>query len=836
MKRITELADCWELTEIAPKDRLTSSEQEALEQEEGRTWYPLTLPAQVHDVLLKNGVIADPAELGKCEECLWVSERDWIYRRVFSCDRNSSRVFLRFKGLDTLADIYLNGELIAQHNDMYLPQRVEITPYLQEKNLLLLHFHSPQEYLKKHPLPEKWEGLIRPYRVIRKCDNDFIDYLGAIPYLTRIGIYDKVLLECMDKAELVENDVRVLVNEDLSAGSVRIKASGHRSGAASVSVALSLTGPNGEPAGQTECAVLENGEEWQALGTLEVSKPQLWWPRGYGEHPLYTLTVTVFADGKTEDTDVRRIGFRRLEMPREFDFYINGRQIKLWGAQPAPVNGMTHCWDNEKSNRILDLVENCNMNAQRVWGGSDRYDDAYYEEADKRGILIWQEFFHDYSMYPDDPAFRALCKAEAAFQVMRLKHHPCLLFWCGGNEAFMGAEFILPGVPYIGGEIFLEDYQEVCSTLDPDRYYHPNSPWGGPFTNDPLHGDTHSYTNTWYVPGADYPVMVAEEIRTSPPPARSMRRYLGDLAWPQNYTGLMTKEAKYPWPESWNLRSSTQSWLKIPPIEQYYDADSLESAVYRFGAAHGRYLRGILENNRRGKPSAQPEGERICKGHFVCRWNDCWPIIYGSMLDYYLEPYIPYYETKRAYEPVLISFDIRDFIYVWVVNDSPDPVSGTLRVKLFDPDRNEFAGEISQSVEVASGESKMITDLNAFHQFSRQYVLFAELEDGEGRIISRTDDFTDIERHLRFPEAKLSLTVSGDVLTVRSDRFAHCVELTGNEDGDEFGWVFEDNYFDLLPCETKRVRIMGKHGSGTITAKAYYSPYQAEVTWQHEDL
>jgi hypothetical protein len=89
----------------------------------------------------------------------------------------------------------------------------------------------------------------------------------------------------------------------------------------------------------------------------------------------------------------------------------------------------------------------------------------------------------------------------------------------------------------------------------------------------------------------------------------------------------------------------------------------------------------------------------------------------------------------------------------------------------------------------------------------------------------------DIDRRLVFPEAKLNLSVKGDVLSVSTDLFARCVELDGNDKGDEFGFYFEDNYFDLLPGITKKIRIKGRHTGGIISAKAHYSPHTTSVNW-----
>jgi len=793
------------------------------------------MPRQVHELLLEAGYIADPAGHGGAEACRWVAEWDWVYERTFAYvpEAAGERAYLHFKGLDTLADIYLNGELLARHDNMYLPLRVEVTGKLQPENELVIRFRSVHEYLKNVTLPPEWEGKIKAYRLLRKSEHDFSMYLGPKPYLTRVGVYDKVLLETADGPEIGEIDLRVALSEDGSRGTVALKLSG-AGFTANAAAVVEVRDPEGRLAASHAGSLEEKADgDWRFACELAVDRPRLWWPRGYGDQPLYEVSAAIYAGEAPADRQTRRIGFRRVVMEKPFDFVINGKRVKLWGAMSAQLQGITHCWDHEKAKRLFDRLENANMNAQRVWGGCDRYDDAFYDEADRRGILIWQEFFHDYGMFPDTEAYREQCRREAAFQVMRLKHHPSILFWCGGNECFMGAEYDHPGEPYIGGEIFLEDYKTICETLDPDRYYHINSPWGGRFCNDPLTGDTHSYTNTWYVPGADYPVLIAEEIRTSPPSVKSFLRFMGEeRAWPKDYSGLTTSRDRYPWPETWTERTTTFGWLKIPPIEQFYDADSLEAAVYRFGAAHGLYLRRIIENNRRGKPSTSPEGERICKGHFVCRWNDSWPVIYGSMLDYYDEPYIPYYSVKRAYAPVLISFDVSDFIYLWVVNDSPNEVEGLLTARLFDPDTNRFVlGEVAVQVRVPAGESLLATDLNAFGQFSRRYVLFAQLTGRNGEVLARTNDFVDIERHLRFPEAKLSLAVEGDTLVVTCDKFARCVELVGNEDGDEFGWLFEDNYFDLLPGEVKRVRIFGRHAGGTISAKAYYSPHVAQIAY-----
>lgn len=827
MKEITDLKDEWEIKMVPANGGVGGNPDFQFGGKDG--WIKAVLPAEVHEILLKTDIIEDPAIPGKARECLWVAENDWLYRRRFRSSGHGAKAFLHFMGLDTLVDIYLNGKLIASHNDQYLPLKIEVTGLLRDDNKLLLHFHSPYAYLKNVRMPESWEGRIAKHKLLRKNVNDFGDYLGGKPYLTCIGVYDRILLETTDGLSIEKMEIDSALNENYGMGSVSVGVDGMgvcRDGILKIEV----TDGGGRIVAEGCDKIPTDSEKWHSCIRLEVERPELWWPRGYGAQPLYEVTASVIKDGLVQDTAEKSIGFRKVDMSGPLKFIVNGTGIELLGTLISCIQGITHCWSSDKAIKLIHMAENCNMNIFRIWGGCDRFDDEFYDEADRKGFLIWQEFFHDYGMYPNNPEYRSLCRREAEFQVERLKHHPSLLFWCGGNECFMGAEFELPGEEYIGTEIFTIDYKEICETLDPGRYYHLNSPYGGAFMNDPQVLDTHSYTNTWYVPGADYPILVAEEIRTSPPAAKSLLRYLGkDDAWPIGYTGQITKNSAYPWPETWNKIASGFAWKKIPPIESFYESDDLESTIYKFGAAQGMYLRKIIESNRRGRPSDRPEGKRIGRGHLVCRWNDCWPAIYGSFLDYYLEPYIPYYYVERAYSPVLLSFDVANFIYIWVVNDSPEKAEGKLSVKLFSPATNSFVAGFEREIEIDPGESELISDLNQFRQFSRESILYACLYGKNGDLIARANDFVDIERHLRFPDAKLSVDVEGDVLTVTTDKFARCIEVAGNDNGDAFGWVFEDNYFDLLPGEEKKIRIMGRHNYGIISAKPFYSNTASQI-------
>jgi hypothetical protein len=250
--------------------------------------------------------------------------------------------------------------------------------------------------------------------------------------------------------------------------------------------------------------------------------------------------------------------------------------------------------------------------------------------------------------------------------------------------------------------------------------------------------------------------------------------------------------------------------------------------------AEALYYRETIERQRRGRPADDESLRRICGGYLVWKYNDSWPQIYSGKVDYFLEPYIPYYAIRRAYAPLLLSFEVGTYVWLWAVNDSPVPVKGEATIQLFHLPSNEVVSEIVRPVEVGPDRSAVVVRLDeaGIGTFYRDHVLYACLRDAEERVIARANAFADIERRITFPKARLDVQVQDDgALAITTDRFARSVVLEGDAQGDAFGWFFEDNWFDLLPGERKVVRVLGKHVRGRITARAWYSPHRTAVDW-----
>ncbi len=830
-----ELKNGWRLFSTENKGKLEQKELEELEEKYRcqKTGYEIpSMPMQVLDVLTYHGVVEDPAKTGSGEESRWVSQNDWLYViRLDAEDCAAKRpTWLYFGGVDTFADFYWNREWIDSSEDVFLPVLLKPRNTEKKENWLVVHVHSPWKKMEEMQVPQRYQNKVMPkWALFRGFHRGYDDYLGFPPYLTRMGLYDEVWMASGENG-LKQTEVSVSVLDDGKRGKVAVAVD--LFGEAEVGAALRY-----ELWDENERLCSGEGELEGQKGRIRfmIDNPILWETAQRGNPYLYSLKIYLTNHSEIMDCRQKKIGFRVLKKTGDMEFELNGKPIKLWGANLAPIDNKTGCYDAKRAEALIKKALHANMNCIRVWGGGDRLPDVFYDMCDQLGVLLWQDFFHDYSMYPEEYAFRELCRKEARYQIRRLKHHPSILLWCGSNESVMCRDFSNPGEECIGYEIYDEDYRGICQELDPERYYHMSSPCGGKYANDPLEGDTHSYTSTWFVPGGRYPVFLSENMRSFLPPSHSMKRMIGEKGlWPEDYSGQMTKGNLFPWPPSWKAFTSADGWRKISEVEQFYDADDLPSMIYRFGASVSKYMTECIGRYRRGRSYEERyENYRKCKGHLWWKLNTSAPHIYSGLMDYYLEPCMPYFALKRLYQPFQIFFSKDDYIGVWLVNDTLEVQEGTVYIKLFHLNKNAATKFMKKTFRIRPDESLFLTDLNAFGQFlMNEHILYAKVTDTSGKVMTEMTDYVDIERHMEFPDAKLTITdEGGGEFRIETDRFARCVELWGEDGGDRFGWDFSDNYFDLMPGQSKKIRISGKHSGGIIHAKGYYSSEESILNW-----
>lgn len=838
MKHIDILTDNWYLKEAAgPVYPGETDLRPYWESELGadKGWLPCRMPSVVQEVLLAHGKL-DPRvlETGRGYESTWVSERDWVFRTEFAAPAEADAVYLDFLGLDTVVDICMNGKKLCRHESMFMPCRIEIREFLEAENTLLLYFHAPSKITESYELPERYAGKIHPRAILRKAHGDFSPHGGAVPYFTPIGVYDDIRLISVDHCEISYADIETALDRHNRDGELHVKV--QRTTGDDITARLRLYHPEGRLAAEEVNTEWISGDSKDAecQFRIPVRQPVLWWPRNYGGQPLYRLEIELVKDGRVLDRIKRTVGFRTVEVIGDMRFRVNGREIKLWGSCITPMWGCSHRWIPERGYQLLEYAARGHMNALRLWGPGQPYHEDFYERACELGILIWQEFHTSGAYMPDIPEFTDLVLQEAKAQIRRLKHYPCIFMWCGGNEQIYMADIFHPEERHrIGHDLIIYHLKHLVAEMDPTRYYHISSPSGGRYANEAAFADSHgSRAARHFVPGERHGHFFSENIRTFIPELKSLRRFIPpEELWPDDYTNAMPIGTAVPIPKSWAERTINNFEKKTGPYELFYDATDPATLVYRLNAAAAHDIREIITKQRHGKPFYDGAGDRRCNGHLFWKLNTAWPQIYCAFLDYYLEPGLPYYMLRRHYAPVHISFDVQDHVYVWGVNDTPDDFDGIVTVEVHSLDTEKTVHRLTFPAGIPSGDSLIVKSLDCLGHIPLMSVLHCTLQDRDGRVVSEDFQYLISERRLPFPDAKLTLRQEGGKLKVSADRFARCVELAGDADGDAFGWQFEDNYFDLMPGQERTIRIYGKHRKGVVTAKAHYSPHAASAQW-----
>lgn len=786
-------------------------------QSSGNDWLSARMPAQVHDILLEHGRIADPHVGKNSVDCAWVADKDWAYVCRFPTPETTAKTaFLRFEGLDTLAEAYLNGQHLGHFENMFREYACDVTKRLappQQENVLVIVFSSPLRFMKAAKLSPS-DPAAAKHKSLRKCHSDFGSYLGAAPHAVKVGVYRDVVLDLAQESWIEDAWVRPVLSADRRSAEVEVRV---EMGGKSARLEWTLL----DPAGRETSRGSRDASPEGAAFSISVSEPALWWPRMQGRQDLYALELRVTESDRVLDCRRTTFGIREVKPvltdpatgEKRFRFDINGQPIFLRGGDWVPVEGATHVWQPERANRLLEFAELGNMNILRIWGEGVIPPESFYDECDRRGICIWQDFmFGYYDHYANDTEFIENCREEIEGVIRRLRNHPSLLLWCGGNEQYLWSS--TSEVPQSKREIFERMIPEACKRLDPTRLFHASSPYGGPTSNWPLEGDWHDYTTINFAPQASVPLFGSEVLRASVPPLASMRRFLSEEElWPKGFSPAIQRPGQPAWPSAWTYHSTgIGTWDRIGAIEEYCDPASAEELIRVIGTAHGEYLRDRVERERRGVPDGMPDGNRRCWGNIAWRLNDSWPMIYSSVVDYYLQPKIAYYYLRRAYEPVLVSFEkTQDRICVWVINDSPQPVQGTLAVERMSFD-GKSRGALRGDATVLPGQAKRCLDLTELGEISlRSEFLRATFAGRDATCLLIG------ERYLHLPQARLTVRRHRNSIEVATDVFARQVELRFD---DAPTAVCEDNYFDLAPGQKRTISIVGPAGFSNIAVRA----------------
>ncbi len=836
-----DLPDSWKLRELDPDAGEYTPSSDNGSEEEG--WIPATVPGDVHTNLLAAGLIPEPFYSTNVEQVQWVEKRGWVYATTFdgppAPQSDFGREILYFAGLDTYATIFLNGEKLGQHQNMFRPASFDVTGKLNysQKNRLEVVFDPVSKHLTAQGIEGQWGDYNSNERVfVRKTQSHFS--WDWAPRLVNVGIWLAVRLERYTTARLQFPYARTVKLENGTALLALEAEVESWSGAVSRSVTFKLS--RGAEWVENTAQVIDG----LAKIEVEIENPSLWWPSGYGEQALYDLQVTLLEDTEIIDTFSDRVGICQINInqsPDEsepgtqfFTFIVNGVPVFAKGANWIPADSLNGRVDAPRYEEHLRLLVEANGNMLRVWGGGQYERDDFYRLADELGILVWQDFMFACGLYPDfDSAFTAEVALEAEYQVRRLRNHPSLAVWVGNNEVDWIEDvehWQTPGHSFPGKELYHELLPNIVKRLDPAHEYWPSSPYGGNDHNGEQAGDRHNW-QVWH--GGGFPRHFGEEPQRDWSPAGvSYRHYAED-------TGRFISEfGIHALPVLETIRRN------VPESEFYFGSPGL---LFR-NKDNPKNKGDMLMLAHTGLPQnlpdyidfsmiTQAEGLKYgiehyrrrkfhCSGTLVWQWNDCWPGLSWSLLDYYAFPKAGYFYLKRAYAPILASFkeEPDGGVSLWVANDTLNPVREELVWQ-----HCTFEGKILHEerlkVEVPANSSKLITEISlqtsGTGNRQNEYLRVKS----QSKIIADNRHFfveiKDLEREK--PPVEVRWENEGSILVAHltSPGFAYFLWLFVPIKGTRYS----DNWIELYPGETRTIRIWQPE-------KTSLEPEQVQLGWR----
>ncbi|MBL7255228.1 glycoside hydrolase family 2 protein [Paractinoplanes lichenicola] len=604
---------------------------------------PAAVPGCVHTDLLRAGRIDDPYLDANEIKLGWIGRTEWVYSTSFSATPGG-RTDLVCAGLDTVAAVELNGEIIGETANMHRGYRFDVSSLLVDgDNELKVKFKSAYAYAEgqRDRLGARPNAYDEPFNFIRKQACNFGWDWG--PTLVTAGIWQPIGLETWTTARLAE--VRPQVTVTGGVGRVELRVRLDRISDAPVKITASV-------GGRTAQATVSGIE---ALLILTVDDPELWWPRGYGSQTLYDLDVTLSSGAEQLDSWSRKIGFRSARVDT-----ADGGFTVVINEQPVFVRGINWIPDDVFADRItrdrlaarFRQAADANVNYLRVWGGG-RYESAdFYELADEMGFLVGQDFLFACAAYPEEEPFRSEIEAEARENVVRLASHPSLIVWTGNNENLWGHEDwgwkpALNGRTW-GAGFYYDLLPRVVGELDPSRPYWPGSPYSGSadrYPNDPAYGTTHIW-DVWntddYTKYAAYrPRFVAEFGFQAPPTYATLRRSISDSVLAPDSPGMAHHQKAI----GGDGKLSRGLANHLPAHRDFDDWHYLtqlnQARALAFGIEHFRSL------------------SPLCTGTIMWQLNDCWPVTSWAAVDGDGRKKPLWYAMRDAYADRLLTFQPR---------------------------------------------------------------------------------------------------------------------------------------------------------------------------------
>ena len=759
-----------------------------------RRWINAEIPGTVHTDLLKSKIIPDPFFADNELALRWISESDWIYKTYFDLPKdfkNEESVYLVFEGLDTVADIYINGNKIGHAQNMFLKYEFDISDKIKKRNNdLHIRFTSASKYGRSQ---EKKFGklpvALNTERVyLRKAQYSFGWDWG--PSFATCGLWRPVYLLQKSEIEIVNVTFDTLsISENTAI--VNIKAEINNQRGISNNVKIKLIG-NSSAIEKT----IPNSSSGLIQTELEIANPKLWWPNNYGEQNLYDLIIQIVNEKeKILFETKKKVGIRTIILNLDnhgkssFNFIINEKPIFIKGANWIPSDSFLPRISEDKYSSLVRLAKEANMNMLRVWGGGFYEEDAFYRLCDEAGILVWQDFMFACASYPEHDDFMSNVEEEIKQNVYRLQSHPAMAIWCGNNENEWGWYQLqkIGGKEMPGYKIYHELIPHILEEIDPQRPYWPSSPFGNEDNpNSEKSGNRHQWDlwSNWIDYSNvknDNSLFVTEFGFQSSASSETIRKAL-----PKEVQHSQSRLFEYH-----NKQEEGQERLFKFMSSHLPVRTELDEFIYLTQINQGLALRECVEH--------WLSRHQQTNGAIIWQLNDCWPVASWSLIDSGLIPKLSYYMVKRSFSEKIILFTKQnESLKINAMNSGIENFTGILEIK--------YVYLPSGKIETAGRKKITLGPLSRHEIFSIRIpeelkagksVIIASIFDSGKKLLNR-NFYKELEwKHLNLPDVsvKVTLTHKKDKLNLKTNKPAFFVFVKNNSV--EFG----DNAVILLPGE-----------------------------------
>jgi beta-mannosidase len=793
----------------------------------GEAWRPIGRTGTVADVLRRHGLWS----LDGAAKDFDASE--WWFRTEFDAPGASAhRVVLGFDGLATCAEVTLNGDALLSSDNMFASHEIDVSHRLKPQgNRLALRFVSLNEALARRRPRPRWRVPMLQQQQLRWMRTTLLGRTpGWSPPAAAVGPWRGVWLECRSEIEVSDLHVRASVHgtEGRLDIACRIAPLGKASLVKAEAVLLR--------AGHQHAAALElRGDV--CTGSVSVPDVALWWPHTHGEPCLYTLSLRLLLEGAHEpvDVDAGSVGFRTLQWRTtgdDFALSVNDVPVFCRGACWTPLDPVTLHAPAQAYAPAIAQVREAGMNMLRVAGPMVYEADAFYDECDAQGVLVWHDLMFANMDYPDDAAWRESVRHEVAQQLDRWQARPAMAVVCGNSEGEQQAAMWGAPREQWAQELFDVEMRALVAERAPTLMYWPSSAHGGAFPFQANAG-----TASYYGVGAY--LRPLEDARLSG--LRFASECLGFANIPETaaLARLPSGATKVHQP-GWKARSPRDlgaGW-DFDDVRDHYlhtlfgiDPVALRYSDHERYLMLGRAVTGVVMTEAFAQwRSAESE----CRGALVWFWRDLWAGAGWGLLDDAGEPKACWWMLRRMLQPLFLALTDEGMngLCLRLGNESAAPVEARLEVGVYRDGQIVLMSAESDIVVAPRSLSSrpVVALLEGFTDLSHAYrfgprdhdLVAATLRDAEGRVLAQ---------HLRwFDQAVLvggadiglaasvrSLHEGVAELTVCSSKAARGVHVEVS------GWRLDDNYFDLLPGQQRIVQLRAvdsppRHLGGRVMA------------------